>query len=162
MKRKKKDKGSKMKCVGCQNNSNDAGQHAYPGGCKFKSMEDEAPTDLSWATRDRVLQQTKPSLGSMQQWIQILEEAQHCPILVSTDTKTVSGEVKETFTLYMPGIFPNQYQTFYSICSVQAYLQETPDALPAWARFSQAPGNKLMYQGNFLKLTPAEKNLYLP
>ena len=98
----------------------------------------------------------------MSAWIQELEHTPYCPILVGTGTTKVQGELKETFTLYMPDMFPNDFQTFYMVYSVKNYIQDTPDPIPAWASFTRGSGSKVMYAGNIKKLRPEEKEAFMP
>ena len=102
------------------------------------------------------------TVESMSTWIQELEQTPFCPILVGTGTAKVQGDLKDTFTLYMPDIFPNDYQTFYMIYSVKKYVEDTPDPIPAWASFSRGSGPKVMYVGNLQKLKPQEKEAFVP
>lgn len=115
-----------------------------------------------WPTRDEVENLTHPNIDSVANWVDIIEAAHHCPILTGTQEIIFKEKNVVIFTLYHPGLFPNDYQSFYSVACVNSYLENHPGQLPAWAKFTRASLNNTAYQGRFLKLTPEEMEAFLP
>ena len=160
------DKQYRGSCYGCKSNSQEKYQHEHPGGClhtwEINGTSQAANAPVQWASRDMLNATAHHHVASMAAWIDELERTPYCPILVGTGTAQLQGETKETFTLFLPDIFPNDYQTFWMVYSVKSHVQDTPEAIPAWASFSRAKGPKVMYVGNFIKLRPEEKEAFMP
>lgn len=150
-------------CHGCKVSSQNGEHHSYPGGCEQTVV---SPSDgqhpCKWLSRLEVYEGTHPLTDSLGNWIDVLEKADHCPILVSTQTISFKEKDMMTFTLFYPGVFPNDYQTFYSVACVNSFLENTPDLLPVWAMFTRNSTANGAYHGRFLKLTEEQAKAFLP
>ena len=154
-------------CYGCRVESQLKAHHTYPGGCQyFTNASPEGGKDVSegaetiWPTRMEVEEATHPAIVSLGIWIDILAEQKYCPILLSTQSAVIKDKETQTFTMYFPGVFPNDYQTFFSVASVKFNIENNPNMLPCWAKFSRGSGNA--YDGRFLKLNPMQIKAFCP
>ena len=152
-------------CYGCRINSKNPNLHSQPGGCTHRALKRTEACldgDPRWPTRDELEELTHPNIDSVANWIKRLESTKYCPILISTQEITVKEKVLLVFTLYYPGFFPNDYQSFYSVACVNSYLDNHHGQLPAWAKLTKGTSQNSAYHGRFLKLTPEEVEAFLP
>ena len=159
------DQTKDVACHWCKINEQDPRCHSQPGGCSHRALKrteaclDEKPR---WPTRDEVEDLTHPNIDAVANWIERLESNKYCPILTSTQKIIVKEKDTVVFTLYYPGFFPNDYQSFYSVACVNSYLDNHHGQLPAWAKLTKGTSQNSAYHGRFLKLTPEEVEAFLP